>query len=216
MEEKIMNIVYDLVLNFSKVGYLREFYEWDKNDVAIIIEKIPIFRVNQSQLMDIFKSYIQVDRDFLKKIYHKTYTEFGLIDYCCLVTDFSRVLALKFNSDGKVIEQSTLLLDEEIAVIEENYDLKEIVFHYTILKFFNNNCFLTRKEKKIQKYLVSELKKMYDLKIYDEIEYLYYEMFSETKKINEMYDVLLSCIQSEFNEKMYGVYDIIKMISVNN
>ena len=215
MEER-MNMVYDIVLNFSKVGSFIDFYEWNEDDNIIIINKIPIFRISRKQLIDMFKSYIQLDKAFLKKIYHKTHSDEGLIDYTCLFTDMSRVLALKFNISGDVIEQSTLLLDEENAVIEENYDLDEIKINYKINKKFNITSFLTRKDREIQYYLISEIERLYDVKDYDEIEYLYYEIFSDTKEIDKMYNILIENIRDNFNEKYYQIYKIIKMISTTN
>lgn len=209
-----MNMVYDLVLNFSDIGNLREAYEWNKSDKVILVERIPIFRVNQKTIIDMFKSCVKINKNYLKKIYRKTYTELGLIDYCCLFTDLSRVIALKFNENGLAIEESVLLIDEESVIIDENYDLVVNKIAYKTISSFSNNFFMTRKEKEIQRCLIFELEKLYYLKIYDEIEYLYYEMFSDVKKVDEMYTALLKSIQNEFSKKLYDLYNIVKMIPV--
>ena len=128
-----MNYIYDVVLNFFDLDNFFEFYEWDKNDNFIYIEKIPIFIINSMQMDEIINCRIKVDKEFLNSIYNKTFIENDNIPYCVLVTDLLKVVGLKFDSEGVLIEKSSLLLDEEDAVIEEVSDYDTYILEYEIV-----------------------------------------------------------------------------------
>jgi len=204
-----MTYIYDLVLNFNK-DYL-EFYEWKKEDNIIYIRKIPIIKINNIQYNEIIKNKIKVTKELLKKIENKTTTDNGFIKYSLLVTDGNYVIALKFNKDGEVIENSKLLFDEELAVLEEISDLDMSIINYLIISKNSNNIFLTRKEKSIKKILLDEIKMLYQIKDYEKIDYLYKEVFSDEKNIFEEYKVLVDGINNNFNEQYLQIYEIIKL-----
>jgi len=204
-----MTYIYDLVLNFNK-DYL-EFYEWKKEDNIIYIRKIPIIKINNIQYNEIIKNKIKVTKELLKKIENKTTTDNGFIKYSLLVTDGNYVIALKFNKDGEVIENSKLLFDEELAVLEEISDLDMSIINYLIINKNFNNIFLTRKEKSIKKILLDEIKMLYQIKDYEKIDYLYKEVFSDEKNIFEEYKVLVDGINNNFNEQYLQIYEIIKL-----
>ncbi len=208
-----MSYIYDLLCNFSKVGEFRDSYEWEKNDSIIMISKILIYFVDEKGMIDIMKNQIQVSNSFLNQIKDSTETDFGVISYACLVTDFSRVIALKFSSDGLLIERSSLLLDEEDAVIEEIKDFSLPSFSFQKTKEDYYISFLTRREKKIQNYLLTEIQKIYDFGLYDELDYLYHEFFSEKKTNQEMYFTLMDQIENHYKNYFQDLYDIIQMIS---
>ncbi len=207
-----MNYIYDLVLNFSENERILEFYEWMKEDVLSTVAKIPIIRINRFQMNDILNNKISVTKTFLKKYENKTLLDDGsLLKYSFLVTDLSKVIALEFSSNGEVIRRSSLLLDEEEAVIEESLDYQEEELNYKIIRNYLKFDFLTRDERKIRSSLINELNYLYKNKKYDEINYLYEELYNEKINIHDKYKFLIDDISNNYSSKYNKIYDIIKM-----
>lgn len=207
-----MNYIYDLVLNFSENERILEFYEWMKEDVLSTVAKIPIIRINRFQMNDILNNKISVTKTFLKKYENKTLLDDGsLLKYSFLVTDLSKVIALEFSSNGEVIRRSSLLLDEEEAVIEESLDYQEEELNYKIIRNYLKFDFLTRDERKIRSSLINELNYLYKTKKYDEINYLYEELYNEKINIHDKYKFLIDDISNNYSSKYNRIYDIIKM-----
>ena len=207
-----MNYIYDLVLNFSENERILEFYEWMKEDVLSTIAKIPIIRINRFQMNDILNNKISVTKTFLKKYENKTLLDDGsLLKYSFLVTDLSKVIALEFSNNGEVIRRSSLLLDEEEAVIEESLDYQEEELNYKIIRNYLKFDFLTRDERKIRSSLINELNYLYKNKKYDEINYLYEELFNKKINIHDKYKFLIDDISNNYSSKYNKIYDIIKM-----
>ncbi len=207
-----MNYIYDLVLNFSENERILEFYEWMKEDVLSTVAKIPIIRINRFQMNDILNNKISVTKTFLKKYENKTLLDDGsLLKYSFLVTDLSKVIALEFSSNGEVIRRSSLLLDEEEAVIEESLDYQEEELNYKIIRNYLKFDFLTRDERKIRSSLINELNYLYKNKKYDEINYLYEELFNKKISIHDKYKFLIDDISNNYSSKYNKIYDIIKM-----
>ena len=118
-----------------------------------------------------------------------------LIEYCCLVTDSFKVLALMFDGNGFILKISSLLLDEEDEVISSSINITMCNFKMEKLDKYNNNYLLTRREKKIQKELLLRLDVLYRDKCYDEIDYLYREFFDDILDINSEYELLINSIR---------------------
>ena len=156
-----MNYIYDVVLNFNYYNDVYDFYEWKKEDELSYVEKIPVFVVNTFQMEEILFSRIRISNELLNSISNKTILENGILDYSFLVTNREKVIGLRFNNNGEVIEISNLLLDEEEAVIEEVSDFDISILDYVILDKYNNNLFLTRYDKYIRKYLLDEISNLY-------------------------------------------------------
>ena len=207
-----MNYIYDLVLNFSENERILEFYEWMKEDVLSTIAKIPIIRINRFQMNDILNNKISVTKTFLKKYENKTLLDDGsLLKFSFLVTDLSKVIALEFSSKGEVIRRSSLLLDEEEAIIEESLDYQEEELNYKIIRNYLKFDFLTRDERKIRSSLINELNYLYKNKKYDEINYLYEELFNKKISIHDKYKFLIDDSSNNYSSKYNKIYDIIKM-----
>lgn len=207
-----MNYIYDLVLNFTDCDNLLEFYEWIRQDNLTTIQKIPVFRINRFQMNDILNNRIQVSDKIFNKIKNKTFAEEGkVLKYSCLVTDLNRVIALEFDSNRVLKKSSSLLLDEEEDVIDEcsNFDIDN--FEYEVLEEYLVNSFLTRKEKAIRNKLLSELKSLYVNKNYDEINYLYEELYDKKMTVKEKYLFLVNEITNNYDSKYNKLYDIIKL-----
>jgi len=204
-----MNYIYDVVLNFNE-EYI-ECYEWNKKDEYTYIDKIPIYVVNDTSMNDIFSNVIKINKSLLDEIYNKTYTNKNKIKYSLLVTDRNRVVGLMFNEAGLVIKRSSLLIDEEDVVIEESNLSTLDIFDYEIIKPIYNNYFLSRNEKHIKKSLLSEINYLYNNKIYDELNYLYYEIYNDNVSIRNKYNKLLDIIDNNNFDKLNYLYEIIKL-----
>ena len=204
-----MNYIYDIVLCFNKYDLNIDFYEWDKSDNFSYIEKIPIYRITDIGMNEINSHLIRIDNELLSNIYNKTHTNKDKIKYSLLVTDMSRVVALEFDSNGYLIHKSNLLIDEEDAVIEEASLLDLDIFNYEKFDCFNEEYFLTRKEKYMKNSLLEEINYLYNNKKYDEINYLYYEVFDEEKSIKNKYNDLINLIGS--NNSLEELFEVVKM-----
>ena len=204
-----MNYIYDVVLCFNKYNLNINFYEWNNNDNFTYIEKIPIYRITDIGMNEISNHLIKIDKKLLSNIHNKTYSKNGIINYSLLVTDMNRVVGLKFSNDGLLIEKSDLLIDEEDVVIEEASLLDLDIFEFDKLDSYSDEMFLTRKEKYIKNSLILELNYLYNNKKYDEINYLYYEVFNETKSIHNKYLDLVNLIGS--NKCIDELFEVVKM-----
>jgi len=204
-----MNYIYDIVLCFNKYNLDISFYEWNSSDKFTNIEKIPIYRITDIGMNEINSHLIKIDNSLLLSIKNKTVCKKGTIKYSLLVTDMNRVVGLKFDEDGLLIEKSNLLIDEEDVVIEEASLLDLDIFNYELLDSFDNELFLTRSEKTMKNSLLNEINSLYENGMFDEINYLYYEVFNETKNIHNKYLDLVKII----NEGNYieELFEVVKM-----
>ena len=206
-----MNYIYDLALCFMDVFDAYEFYEWNKDDTITYIQKIPIFPINSMEMNNIFNSKIQVNYSFLNNIKNLTVIDNGYLEYVCLVTDFNRVLALMFSNTGVLEKISYLLFDEEDAVIEEVKSSELYLLDYVVLEKYSYK-FLTRYENKTQRFLLDSINKLYLNKNYDEINYLYNELFIDKKRrIDYKYKCLIDYILNNYDNRLISIYNIIKL-----
>ena len=67
-----MNIVCDVMLNYSEENQFFDFYEWNKDDSFLIIQEIPIIKISEMQMIEIEKSIIQISSSFLNDIWQKS------------------------------------------------------------------------------------------------------------------------------------------------
>lgn len=209
-----MNYISDIVLNFFELDKTVDFFEWNSNDNIIVIGKIPLFRVDSKVMNDLLKSRVSVSNEFLESIINKTYTDNSFIKYSALFTDLVSVIALKFNEDGLVLEKSNLLIDEEDIVIEEGEFLSCTDFNYKVVEEVYDNSFLTRREKFIRKYLLNEINNLYEDGMFDEINYLYSELYSDNKSIDARYKFLIDDISNNYDSKYNKLFDVIEMIKI--
>ena len=204
-----MNYIYDIVLCFNKYNLDISFYEWNSSDKFTYIEKIPIYRITDIGMNEISNHLIRIDKDLLNSIKNKTICKNGVINYSLLITDMNRVVGLKFDENGYLIQKSNLLIDEEDAVIEEVSLLDLDIFNYELLDSFDNELFLTRSEKTMKNSLLNEINNLYENGMFDEINYLYYEVFNENKSIHNKYLDLVKII----NDGNYidELFEVVKM-----
>ena len=205
-----MNMIYDIVLNYEKVEDSYEFYEWKKEDHLRYIEKIPILKIRNQDMKKCLYSKFQISSQILKKIKNKTLSSEGIISYSLLLTDGLKVVSFSFDEEGVVKEKSSLLLDEETAVMEESEGFPKEKISYKILQKYQPS-FFTRKEKQLQKVLLKKIEKLYQEKNYEEIDYLYQECFSKKKSFQDEYKQLMKNIEHELEDKYESLYEIIAL-----
>lgn len=205
-----MNYIYDILLNFKDDFY--EFYDWNNNDNIQHIRKIPIFRIDTNDLINITNNKIKLDISFLERIENKTeiFTNKGVknIRYSCLLSDGEYVIGI--NYIGKKLKISSLLVDEEIDSLEDVITMDNEKIKYKIEKTKEVFELRTRKQLEIENYLKKQLIKIKDNS--EILEYLYYECFDskETDKDKIMIKF------NEFNDekiidKLYNFFKIIKV-----
>ncbi|HPF83307.1 MAG TPA: hypothetical protein PLV83_03950 [Bacilli bacterium] len=201
-----MTYIYDILLNYNTDYY--EFFEWNKDDPIIHIKKIPVYKIKDEDLKNIMYNDIIFEKNFLMKI--KNRTEIFLkrggcnIEYACLLCGKEKIIGIKLNKTGKIIEKSDLLVDEygEIfSIIKDEEEIEELNY---IINAKDNNLFITRKSKEINNYIRKELESFN----MDKLSYIYYEFFLKNESIKEkMIEELMNI------ENKNKLYKMIKLIN---
>ena len=112
-----MDYYYDILLNFQEEYCM--FYEWDQEDVMDVIKKIPLFHVDSKVLKDLLTKIVVVNKSFLQSIENKTKLKNNeFLQYTCVFSDAKNSLAVEFDQDGKIINRSSLILDDELNINE--------------------------------------------------------------------------------------------------
>jgi len=209
-----MNYYYDILLNFQNNFYM--FYEWDELDCIEFIKKIPLFHIESKALIEAYSNIIQVNIDFLKQIENKTKLKNSkYLKYACIVSDGKNSIALEFNDDGKVINKSSLIIEDELNINEFIYSISKSHIEYKVISediFFKE----IRQELKIKKILKIEIENMYKNKNFSKLKYIYLEWFETIlDNIDIMYKNMLERLNDKLSEKEYHIYELIK-ISYNN
>lgn len=209
-----MNYIYDILLNFIDSERLIEFYEWSESDSFEHIKRIPIYRISSKVMQDICENKIKVSKDFLEEIENKTnlYKNKQNIKYATLFSDINKVIAFEFSDDGTVISKSSLLLDEEEAVIDECSNINESNLTYTIIEPYMINYFLTREELFKRNYLLKELDYISKVNDVDKLIFLYEEIFKTDKlSFEKKLKRLIDDIKNNFNSKHNQLYEIVRL-----
>ena len=180
-----MNYIYDILVNFNKELY--DFYDWNKNDNIKHLKKIPIFKIGSNKLYDIKNNIVEFDKEFLSRIENKT-EEFSNrktknIKYACIFTDGLDTLVVNIRGE---LYYSTLLIDEEIEILNMSNRLELTNISYIILNNNSKNFFKTRNQLELENYIKREFKKIADEKNIDELKYLYYECFNNKSNSLEL------------------------------
>lgn len=210
-----MIYIYDILLNFCDCDMLYDFYEWNTNDTIENIKRIKLVHVNRDTFDKLLNYDIRLDSNFLIKLYRtcEVYTtkKVKIIDYCSLFSDGDRVIAIEFNSDGKPIYKSKLLIDEEeeIAILASNLELSS--FEFQVFDKILDNRFFTRNEILIRRYLIKEIEECYEKKNYNKLRFLYQEYFdNEEGSYSKMKDDLMGSIKLTVDDKHKNLYQLLK------
>ena len=212
--EKKMTYIYDLLLNFQDINRLVEFFEWSDQDVLEHVKKIPLFRIKSIDMDNICFGNIKIENSILEKIKTKTllYKKRKTIAYATLFCDLNRVIAVEFSNKGEIIAKSCLLLDEEMEVLENCKDLKEEELNYKVMNKKEQISFLTRKEEFQQRYLLEEIKTIFNEKSEDKLIYLYEEIFGKDNiSMLNKYNRLIKKIKNNFDNSCKKLYEVVRL-----
>ena len=106
-----MNYIYDIVLNFQ-VNYY-QFFEWNRNDKIKNIKKIPVYRVEDEDILNFSTNQIIIEGDILKELQEESKKHRKII---FLVSNAKQTIGLLLNKDGTLLKRSSLLFEEETEV----------------------------------------------------------------------------------------------------
>ena len=208
-----MNFYYDLVLNFLDTNYL--FYDWDEFDNIEYIKKIPIFQVTSKRFKEMYQYNGKVTLEFLKELEDKTILKKDKLKYACIVADKNNAMALEFASDGNIIARSSLMLKDEISLLEYLYTIPvtDIEFVKEQALKINNDI---RKCQKIKKFIMTELKRLEEENNIAKLKFLYLEWFNEKEDdLTKIKQRMTKKLAKGINEEEIHIYNIIKL-SYNN
>lgn len=205
-----MNFIYDIVLNFNKEYY--DFFEWNKKDSIVNIKKIPLFIVNNDTFNSMKYDSVTVSKNFTDLIREKAYTyNRQKIGNVCLLSNGKQVIGVLFNDKGDLIKRSSLLLDEEVEVLDEIYS--DEIFNIEILKIKKgkiNGC-INRIEKEKKDFLIKYISKE---KNDVNLKYLYYDYFEKDESDpNVIRETLIDEIRNNWNKKFDSFYETVKIFS---
>jgi len=208
-----MNYIYDILLNLN-LDKVYDYYEWKENDNIEYVKKIPIFKISTKRYLKLINNKFRVCKEFLNKIYNQTevYERMGVKTekYITLLTDGKEIMAFEFNKDGILITTSKLQVDEEVEVLESIFDLEENNINFEIIEK-RNSCinFLTRNEAKRNKYLISELKKIYSNNEYEKLKYLYYEIGIKISELKKEHPKILEKLNNSWDDDNENLYNLL-------
>lgn len=208
-----MNYIYDVLINFDSMIY--DHFEWNINDNIYHIKKVPLFKVDEKTINDIKNYNIVVSEDFLNKIKNKTeiYLNRGSkqIEYACILCNGEKVLAVKIDSNGKITKYSKMLISEEIEAIETAELINLTNISYTKGNKKSQLPLKTKQELKKTEYLKEKLKNSSE----EQLKYIYYELYNEEIKSDNIREKLEKEIKNTWNEnttKMYEFFMLMKSI----
>ena len=211
-----MNYYYDIILNFNKEGKpYYSFYEWEKDDDLVKIKKIPIFRIEEKTLSNLFGYEGKLASDWVSNLKDKTTLKIGdkikTISYACIFTDTKSCIALKFLQDGTITSKSSLLLEDELNLLEIGYSLKKekIVFTKNDKSKLRNNL---RQEELIKQVIKQELEKAYKEKNDNKLIYYHLEWFNSLNKdIEKIYYKMQDELKHELTENVLKIYYMVRL-----
>lgn len=203
-----MTYIYDIVLNFTDVNRYFDVYEWEKDDHLVNIKKALILRVNNKVLNDFIKYKIKVNKTFLEFIKDKSMCyKKDKIKYLVVLSNGEKSVAFSFDELGNIIYKSSLFFDEEEIINKMALKIDKTDIIYT--NYDSDYDFsLPRHFLEKNKYVNKELKSLYNLKKYEELRYIYYEIFNDIESDNKLiYERLLN--YKEYINKYDYLYNLI-------
>ena len=205
-----MNYIYDIYLNFNECLY--EFFDWNKNDKLTHIKMIPIFKTNEQNIKNIINYNIKIGNKYLNYVHNKAtiWNKSDKYKSYALFCDDNNVIAIEFDDEGKSINKSYLLINEELEILETTYKLRTRNIEYKILNK-DTIKLKTRKQIKEENFITDELKNIDSGKL----NYIYFECFG--KHENDRNLILNKLLNLSKNSKTYkNLYNILKLTSTTN
>jgi len=202
-----MNYIYDIYLNFNKNLY--DFFDWNKSDKLLHIKMIPLFKITEEVLKSIMINKIKIDEKTLNLIYNKTiiWNKSEKYKNCALFCDENNVIAIEFDKNGNSINKSTLLIYEELEILEIVHKLKIKNIEFKILNKIKL-LLKTRKQINDDFFIKKELKNIDEQKL----KYIFFECFNKREKNKN--NIINKLMNLSNNSKTYkNLYNILKMTS---
>lgn len=208
-----MNYYYDLILNFTDENI--PFYEWEDNDNLEYIEKIPLVKISEKDMLSMLENNIKISKEFLEKIKDKTSIKVGgmlnTIEFASIFTDGKSSLALEFSDEGIVIARSNLMIEDDLNIIEMSFTLKNKNIVFDTLEKIEVDHPL-REITKMKLVIKNEITKLYEEKNIDKLTFLFLEWFGiNEENIKNIYSKMLKELEKELDESQCRVYEIIKL-----
>ena len=209
-----MNYFYDVMINLHEVNY--KFYEWSMDDEFIHLKRVPIYKLKSQDIQKFLLHNIQVKREFLEGIKDKTTSiENEKLLYIALFTDGNNTIVLEFNEDGKSILRSSLLIAEELDLMEIAYSLEEEKLEYEVLEKIKDKNEV-RQVERIKKFLNKEIDYSFNQQDFDKLKYLYQEISEEQLRSDKkIYEFLKILINGNYNDNILKLFNIIKLYKKN-
>lgn len=206
-----MTFIYDILLNFQTKLY--DFYEWNKSDQILHIKKVPLFKINNTDYLNIKNNIVKFEKTFLNKIHNCTiiFKKRKIIDNVFLITNDIEIIAVKLNRKGELTHLSCLLPDEAEDIISISENIEETKIPYEIIKPNNNDNFKTRLEIEKQINISNILDQLYKQNDTSKLSFLYLECFGKTE--NNITKIL-PILKQEINENTSNYDKIISFIEL--
>lgn len=198
-----MNYIYDIILNFQNKYY--NFFEWNKTDKLQNINKIPLYRISDKDILILRNNSVQVTKEFINTLKKDTTTK----KLICLVSNNKIAIALLFNEEGYLLKRSSLIFEEEEEVIDEAKYLKE-----TKIEYLKNQNIQEQNKLRIEKERKKEIiEYINNTNNFIALKYLYYEYYEkENNNPINIKETLLKELTKEWNTKQNKLYKIINML----
>ncbi len=184
-----MEYIYDIVLNFQDNYY--DFYEWQKKDKIINIKKIPIYKINNKDYLNIKNNKVTINKESLPKT-----------NNMFLLTSGIEIIAILINNKGKILKKSSLIFEESDDILEDKDKIKVINIKYKIDKKNPTNINSRIEQEKI-KFINKFFKNINKRKDEYLLKYLYYEIYNKEEDIDIIYNKLLDLSKNDIN-KIYN------------
>ncbi len=205
-----MHYYYDLLVNLDETSW--EFYEWDKKDSIIPIKKIPIIRIKEQDFLKIYSYEGQIEEEWLKTYQKKTIIKGNVQNVTMiLISSTKNSLVLELADDGKIINRSKLLIEDENNINELATTLKEISIPFKKIKQIKREREFRQalEEKNLIKI---ELKTLKEKENISKCAYLYYEWFGELETdLDKMIETCLQELKKPYSLKIHEIVSLIRL-----
>ncbi|MDE3838219.1 DUF3603 domain-containing protein [Bacillus methanolicus] len=170
-----------------------QFYEWRKDDCVELLDQVPLLKIEAGLFHYIENDLSELPQQFLDDIFQKAYLrrnhERIQLDYCCVVSDGTGIMAIDTIGYNIPIRKSRLIPRQEQLVYEmiENQETLYYGFNdQTSLKNFHILSpepelmrGLTRKERQLKQLLFMALDQLNSSQNVAEVRYWYTEWCPE-------------------------------------
>lgn len=206
-----MNYIYDVITNFNDTYY--DFYEWNKKDKLTHFKKIPIIKIKKEDYNNILINEVCINNKYLNQIKNKAeiWNDKDNKNYYILITNGTDIIGLELNNKGIITKRSSLLIDEELDILNtiRKLNIKEI--EYKIIKKININ-FKTRNEIIKKQFIKNEIKNLSLKNDINKINYIYYECFNKKEENTKLAlnSILNNIDKYEIQTKLDNFFNLIK------